>query len=339
MVSGPLKAATRELRRVRAVRPADPADPCDLAEWREAMAEALDGLARVLRFEEDRRGARTEAETARAEAVRLRAECAAHYRRSRSGGRPPAWCENFLYDFKAARHGPLAPPPGRGPAAAAVALRRTRPRPAAGAPRGRPTAPPLTPTGVDGFPRWAGGRPGGRWSSVPPGSTPAAADGRPVVGWLRLLRLRRGRSGSGMAGAPSAPRPAWVAGVGHPAPRRPGHSRADHHPGRQRPHELSRSVRRWRPGRRPAPQRAGRRQTGWRRGQGCGYEPSSARTLATASSASTSIHCIAASSTTDRTMSSRLIGGFLRIFHFSTYSITSVVVGLRPNLPRSALAT
>jgi len=35
-------------------------------------------------------------------------------------------CENFLYVFKAARNGPLAPPPGRAPAAAAVALRRTR---------------------------------------------------------------------------------------------------------------------------------------------------------------------------------------------------------------------
>jgi len=32
----------------------------------------------------------------------------------------------FLYVFKAARNGPLAPPPGRAPAAATVALRRTR---------------------------------------------------------------------------------------------------------------------------------------------------------------------------------------------------------------------
>jgi len=50
-----------------------PADPCDLAEWREAMAEALDGLARVLLFEADRSDARAEAEAARAEAARLRA--------------------------------------------------------------------------------------------------------------------------------------------------------------------------------------------------------------------------------------------------------------------------
>lgn len=78
MVSGPLKAATRELRRVRSMRPADPADPSDLAEWREAMAEALDGLSRVLLFEGDRGDARAEAEAARAEAAQLRAACVLH---------------------------------------------------------------------------------------------------------------------------------------------------------------------------------------------------------------------------------------------------------------------
>ncbi|TDC30298.1 hypothetical protein E1211_24435 [Micromonospora sp. 15K316] len=80
VVRGPLKAATRELRRVRSMRPAGPADPCDLAEWREAMAQALDGLARVLLFEADRSDARAEAEAARAEAARLRVACVSHCR-------------------------------------------------------------------------------------------------------------------------------------------------------------------------------------------------------------------------------------------------------------------
>ncbi len=35
-------------------------------------------------------------------------------------------CSKFLYVFKAARNGPHAPPPGRAPAAAAVALRPSR---------------------------------------------------------------------------------------------------------------------------------------------------------------------------------------------------------------------
>ncbi|MBG6103864.1 hypothetical protein IW249_004278 [Micromonospora vinacea] len=65
---------------MRSMRPADPVDPCDLAEWREAMAEALDGLARVLLFEADRNGARAEAEAARGEAAQLRAKCGSHRR-------------------------------------------------------------------------------------------------------------------------------------------------------------------------------------------------------------------------------------------------------------------
>ncbi|TDC35124.1 hypothetical protein E1211_16300 [Micromonospora sp. 15K316] len=78
MVPGPLKAALRELRLVRSTSPADAADPCDVAEWREAMAEALDGLALVLLFEADRGAARAGAEAARAEAGRLRAGCKSH---------------------------------------------------------------------------------------------------------------------------------------------------------------------------------------------------------------------------------------------------------------------
>lgn len=80
MVPGPLKAATRKLRRVRSMRPADAADPCVLADWREAMAEALDGLVQVLLFEADRSDARAEADAARTEAAQLRAECESHRR-------------------------------------------------------------------------------------------------------------------------------------------------------------------------------------------------------------------------------------------------------------------
>jgi hypothetical protein len=47
--------------------------------------------------------------------------------------------------------------------------------------------------------------------------------------------LRRGRSGSGMEGTVRGSR--WVGGcASHPARRRPGRSRADHRPGRQRPY-------------------------------------------------------------------------------------------------------
>ncbi|MEH0844741.1 hypothetical protein V6U81_20360 [Micromonospora sp. CPCC 205711] len=73
-----LKAALRQLRSVRSQRPADPADPYELAEWREAMAWALDELAQVLLFEEDRTRARMEAEAARAEAAQLRAGHTGH---------------------------------------------------------------------------------------------------------------------------------------------------------------------------------------------------------------------------------------------------------------------
>ncbi|MEU7983147.1 hypothetical protein AB0B63_32050 [Micromonospora sp. NPDC049081] len=68
-----LKAGLRQLRAVQAQRPADFAGPCAFADWREAMAEALDELAEVLPFEEDRARARMEAEAARGEAAELRA--------------------------------------------------------------------------------------------------------------------------------------------------------------------------------------------------------------------------------------------------------------------------
>lgn len=65
-----------------------------------------------------------------------------------------------------------------------------------------------------------------------------------VVAGLRLERLRRGRSGSRMAGAPSAGHGPWVVAVVHPACPRPG-------------------------GPRPAPQEGGSRadgMAGWLRG-------------------------------------------------------------------------
>ena len=92
--------------------------------------------------------------------------------------------------------------------------------------------------------------------------TPGGPAGRRVVGRLRLLRLRRGRSGSRMAGDR---RPAAGLLGGHRPPsrhRRPRHSRADRRRGRQRG--------RARPGRRqaaaPTPARSpegGTTATGW----------------------------------------------------------------------------
>ncbi|GHF86483.1 hypothetical protein GCM10018790_74970 [Kitasatospora xanthocidica] len=71
MVDPRLRAALVRLRAVRSRRPAG-ADPGDFADWRDAMADALDGLAGVLLFEDDRVRARAEADAARAQAEEVR---------------------------------------------------------------------------------------------------------------------------------------------------------------------------------------------------------------------------------------------------------------------------
>lgn len=68
-----LKSALRRLRAARSRRPPDSAGPVEFAEWRDDIAAALEELARVLLFEEDRVQASREAKAARAQAARLRA--------------------------------------------------------------------------------------------------------------------------------------------------------------------------------------------------------------------------------------------------------------------------
>ena len=88
----------------------------------------------------------------------------------------------------------------------------------------------------------------------------------------RSLRLRWGRNDSRMAGAPSAPCGPWVVAQGHPASRRPG--QAEQTPARPASVRTCVKVRlTWRTGRRPAPRRAGRRQTGWQPGLRVGSHP------------------------------------------------------------------
>lgn len=71
MIDPALKNALRNLRSVRSQRPTG-ADPVEFADWRDKMGEALDVLATVLLFEEDRIKARAEAEAARAQAAEIR---------------------------------------------------------------------------------------------------------------------------------------------------------------------------------------------------------------------------------------------------------------------------
>ncbi|WP_326957673.1 hypothetical protein [Amycolatopsis sp. NBC_01286] len=67
-ISPELRAALRALGRARDEKP----DGGDLAAWRERVAEALETLAPLLIFPEDRRRAAAEAAEARAEAARIR---------------------------------------------------------------------------------------------------------------------------------------------------------------------------------------------------------------------------------------------------------------------------
>ncbi len=81
MVDPALKRALRRLRDVKSLQPSD-ADSVEFADWRESVAGALDSLARVLVFEEDRARAAAEAAAAleQAAAIRRRHE-------TRAGGR------------------------------------------------------------------------------------------------------------------------------------------------------------------------------------------------------------------------------------------------------------
>ncbi len=141
----------------------------------------------------------------------------------------------FLYVFKAALDGPHAPPPGRVPAAAAVALRPSR----------------LMPDGWRGE-RGARGRRRreglGKWWGVR--RRQPAAPRRSDAAQGRARRVRAGgsrrRSGRGYcASGGGAPAPGWPGLRGRVAvrgwlrgpSRQPTTraSRADHHPTRQRP--------------------------------------------------------------------------------------------------------
>uniref|UniRef100_A0AAU2JJT5 Uncharacterized protein n=1 Tax=Streptomyces sp. NBC_00049 TaxID=2903617 RepID=A0AAU2JJT5_9ACTN len=69
-----LKQSLRHLRSVKSQRPPT-ADSVEFAEWREEVAGALDVLACVLVFEDDRVRARAEAAAARKQAAEVRCRC------------------------------------------------------------------------------------------------------------------------------------------------------------------------------------------------------------------------------------------------------------------------
>jgi Lon protease-like protein len=73
-VSPELRAALQRLREVRSERPRGERETESFAAWRERIADALDSLAGVLIYQEDRQRAAAEAVAARAEAERIRAE-------------------------------------------------------------------------------------------------------------------------------------------------------------------------------------------------------------------------------------------------------------------------
>ncbi|MFD5977913.1 hypothetical protein [Streptomyces bacillaris] len=73
-ISPELRTALQKLREVRSERPQGGCETESFAAWREGIADALDSLAAVLIFQEDRQRAAAEAAAARAEADRIRAE-------------------------------------------------------------------------------------------------------------------------------------------------------------------------------------------------------------------------------------------------------------------------
>lgn len=72
-VTPELRAALRRLREVRSQKPSGEVHSESYAAWREKIADALDSLALVLIYQEDRKKAASEAIVARAEAARIRA--------------------------------------------------------------------------------------------------------------------------------------------------------------------------------------------------------------------------------------------------------------------------
>ncbi|WP_330249075.1 MULTISPECIES: hypothetical protein [unclassified Streptomyces] len=71
VVDPALKDALRLLRSVKSQKPSD-GDFVEFADWRERIAGALDAMACVLNFEEDRDRARAEAAAAREQAADVR---------------------------------------------------------------------------------------------------------------------------------------------------------------------------------------------------------------------------------------------------------------------------
>ncbi len=71
-ISPELSAALRRLREVRRKKPQGDSSSEDFAAWRESIADALDSLAILLFYEEDRRRASEESKLARAEAAKIR---------------------------------------------------------------------------------------------------------------------------------------------------------------------------------------------------------------------------------------------------------------------------
>ncbi|GGV11848.1 hypothetical protein [Streptomyces griseoflavus] len=76
VVDPALKRALRHLRDVKSQQPSD-AESVEFADWRESVAGALDALARVLVFEEDRARAGAEAAAALEQAAAIRRRCEA----------------------------------------------------------------------------------------------------------------------------------------------------------------------------------------------------------------------------------------------------------------------
>lgn len=136
-------------------------------------------------------------------------------------------------------------------------------RPAAGAKSGEPGAAADGRVEVVGVRGPAAGRAAPRAARRSEGHA-GSARRVAAASWSRLPRLRRGRNDSEMVGGPSAGCGPWVVAQGHPASRRPG--RAEQTTARPASVRTCVKVRlTWRTGRRPAPQRAGRRQTGWQK--------------------------------------------------------------------------
>jgi hypothetical protein len=73
-VSPELRTALKKLREVRSEKPPGGRETESFAAWRERIADALDSLAGVLIYQEDRQRAAAEAAAARAEAEGIRAE-------------------------------------------------------------------------------------------------------------------------------------------------------------------------------------------------------------------------------------------------------------------------